>query len=361
MKDKRNYGIDLLRLVSMLMVVILHVLGQGGVLAAEGASLASHESAWLLESMCICSVNCYALISGYVGLNGRFRVSNILQIWLQAIFYTVIITVLFAVFLPQTLEKDSWLGAFLPVSTGQYWYLTAYVAVYLLSPLINAGIRAVSGRVLGGIVIISSILMIVLPGILQINTYVFNNGYSFAWLLYMYIVGGCIKRCGILDRITAAKALCCYAGSVLLTWLLKFIIDIGAYMRQAAIAPYKEIGYTAPAVFLSALFLFAVFAKLRIGGAAEKLIKAFSPLAFGVYLIHTHPLIFNNVIDGAFTGYAGMEFFLMLPAVLGTALGIFAVCMVLEKVRQLLFKLLRVKVFTEKIDNKINGYLSRSD
>ena len=30
---KRNYGIDLLRLVAMFLVVVLHVLGQGGVLA----------------------------------------------------------------------------------------------------------------------------------------------------------------------------------------------------------------------------------------------------------------------------------------------------------------------------------------
>lgn len=28
--DKRNYGIDMLRILSMYMVVVLHVLGQGG-------------------------------------------------------------------------------------------------------------------------------------------------------------------------------------------------------------------------------------------------------------------------------------------------------------------------------------------
>lgn len=29
-EKKRNYGIDLLRMISMFMVVVLHVLGQGG-------------------------------------------------------------------------------------------------------------------------------------------------------------------------------------------------------------------------------------------------------------------------------------------------------------------------------------------
>lgn len=34
MAQQRNSGIDLLRMVSMFMVVVLHVLGQGGILAA---------------------------------------------------------------------------------------------------------------------------------------------------------------------------------------------------------------------------------------------------------------------------------------------------------------------------------------
>ena len=32
-KKERNMGVELLRIVSMLMVVVLHILGQGGVLA----------------------------------------------------------------------------------------------------------------------------------------------------------------------------------------------------------------------------------------------------------------------------------------------------------------------------------------
>ena len=30
----RNYGLDLLRMIAMLMVVVLHILGKGGVLSA---------------------------------------------------------------------------------------------------------------------------------------------------------------------------------------------------------------------------------------------------------------------------------------------------------------------------------------
>lgn len=39
----RNYGIDLLRLISMLMIVVLHVLGQGGILKSTSALTLSSE------------------------------------------------------------------------------------------------------------------------------------------------------------------------------------------------------------------------------------------------------------------------------------------------------------------------------
>ena len=35
MSSSRKYGIDLFRIISMLMVVVLHVLGQGGILDAS--------------------------------------------------------------------------------------------------------------------------------------------------------------------------------------------------------------------------------------------------------------------------------------------------------------------------------------
>lgn len=57
MKNERNYGIDLLRIVLMYMVCILHTLGCGGVLAAwNDASqgfLAFGDSV-VLRSRCFC-------------------------------------------------------------------------------------------------------------------------------------------------------------------------------------------------------------------------------------------------------------------------------------------------------------------
>lgn len=67
MADKRNYGIDLLRIVSMFMVVFLHILGGGGVLELDSLSGASYWTAWTLKTASYCAVDIFAIISGYVG------------------------------------------------------------------------------------------------------------------------------------------------------------------------------------------------------------------------------------------------------------------------------------------------------
>ena len=65
-KNERNYGIDLLRIFSMIQVLILHL-----ILYSVGNKIKpsnkNYNPAWCLESICMCSVNCFALISGVVG------------------------------------------------------------------------------------------------------------------------------------------------------------------------------------------------------------------------------------------------------------------------------------------------------
>ena len=47
MSTKRNYGIDILKILSMFMVVVLHVLGQGGVLKHALDLTLNDTVAWL--------------------------------------------------------------------------------------------------------------------------------------------------------------------------------------------------------------------------------------------------------------------------------------------------------------------------
>lgn len=64
LQTERNYGIDTLRLIAMLGIVILHVLSHGG-----GIRNTAENNYWistLLRIIVFPAVNCYGIISGYV-------------------------------------------------------------------------------------------------------------------------------------------------------------------------------------------------------------------------------------------------------------------------------------------------------
>ena len=74
-KKDKNISYEILRVVSMLMVITLHYLVKGGLLRESlvGAS-ASEGVFWFLEAACLCCVNVYVLISGYFLTESNFKI-----------------------------------------------------------------------------------------------------------------------------------------------------------------------------------------------------------------------------------------------------------------------------------------------
>ena len=136
MEQKRNYGIDLLRIVAMVMIIVLHILGAGGIIYTLEPLTPMYVTAWFLEFAAYCAVNCYALISGYVGIYSKFKISNISQLWLQVTVTTLAITLGFY-FIGADVTGQDILNSCMPIKNQFYWYFTAYVCLYLLTPALN--------------------------------------------------------------------------------------------------------------------------------------------------------------------------------------------------------------------------------
>ena len=81
--------------MAMMMVVVLHYLGKGGLLPDLTAPLSAQDTvAWLLEAFCIVAVNVYMMISGYFLCESSFKLSRLLTLWVQLWLYSVGIGVL---------------------------------------------------------------------------------------------------------------------------------------------------------------------------------------------------------------------------------------------------------------------------
>ena len=147
--SERNHGIELLRIFAMLLAAVLHILKKGGVITASEGNLAAYSTVWLLEAAAYCAVNCYALISGYVGYSDRpkpLRLARCIELWLQVVFYSVIITTVYCIAGVGSVGVSDFADAFLPVTSKQYWYFTAYIGMFFFIPLLNALVRRLNRR-----------------------------------------------------------------------------------------------------------------------------------------------------------------------------------------------------------------------
>lgn len=351
-KAQRNYGLDLLRMFAMFLIAVLHILGQGGVLNAAFPDADKYDAAWLLEIGAYCAVNCYALISGYVGLNSKFRYSGIIMIWLRVLFYTLSITAIFYFVMPQALLNgentknmffiisEKWDNALFPVSTKQYWYFTAYFFCYFFTPILNKAVHTLERRQLKR-ALIAIVGTISIPALYTGNDVFWTSrGYSAIWLIVLYLVGAYMKKYNSFSYIGKFTALYGYLACVVLTWNIKILLteNLPEFTR-----PNLLVSYTSPTIIASGIFLFIFFKNLNPPKFFCKVIAFLSPLAFSVYIIHVHPLVWQHLMKDWFRPLADLPTPLMVVAVIGAALGLYLACSLIDLLRHYLFRLVRLQ------------------
>lgn len=354
---KRNYGIDLLRCLSMMMVVMLHVLGHGGVTKAVDIGTPHYWIAWLLEMTAFSAINCYALISGYVGVNSSGRYRNIIPLWLQVVFYSVGISVLFHFVAPEMVDMTSVVRAMFPVLSARYWYFTMYVAVLCFAPLLNRGINALDQTtakwlVAALCVVFSGSCLLQNFGVPGSDPFILNDGYSAMWLIVLYVIGGCIARFDLFSGIASGWLIVINGGCVVLSWLFKCVEETYNVLGDS-ISANAFVSYRSPTVLIAAMTLLLLFARRPVLPKwLHKLTIFFAPVSFGVYLIHEQLQVRAVAITDRFTAAVELPPALFALHLIGSVVAIYLVCSLIDYVRLLLFRLLRVKSLAQASRDK---------
>ena len=357
---KRNTGIDLLKNVSMIMIVILHVLGRGGILNKLSDLSLKHGEVWFLEIAAYCAVNCYALISGYICFGRNIKLKNIFSLWIQVAFYLFTINIVFKVFNLMPVSIIDILKSFIPVTCGQYWYFSSYFAIFFFIPFFNYLIDNLSFRkatvLIVALVGVFSVLPIITLNIITgVDVFKLGDGYSPLWLAILYIIGAYLKKYNIASKINTKKLVIGYFVCVIITFLVKITFEYLSKIRaEAYYLNNIFVSYVSPSVLICSICLLLAFSKISTHEKLRRIIQLFSTTTFGVYIIHRHPLIWE-CLHNRFTAFVNYNPLLLPLAVIGTALGIWLACSVVEIIRIYLFKLLRI----EKLINKVSDFCAK--
>ena len=344
----RNYGIDLLRIISMIQILMLHTLGHGGILSKLSPDATLYKFAWFFEIACYGAVNCFALISGYVGVKSNFKYKKIIPLWLQVSLYSGLITTAFYYLKPETVTKTQTMFSFLPVLNDTYWYFTAYFIVLLLMPILNNGINALTKKQAAATVIatlgaasISTIVLKIQSLSFLINKDIFalKSGYTPLWLIILYIVGGCISKHQLLKSIPSFLIILINLLSLILTIAFKLY----SANNQAPIDTTAIINYCSPTVILGALTSLEIFSRLKFKKPINVIIGYLSSVSFAAYLMQDHPLVRKNIMSGRFVNLALLDSIHFVLQLFAIVLITYLIAIAVDSLRLLLFKGVKLK------------------
>lgn len=294
-KQGRLANMELLRMISMMLVIVLHFLGKGGNLPElTGAELsATGYIAWILESLSIVAVNVYMLLSGYFLVEGSFKVKRLLSLILQILFYSIGVGVIvrcFGLIPEEGLSVYYLLQLCLPVSKNQYWFLTAYVFMYLFSPLLAAGARRLTKKQFQIVLVLLLFWFSALKSVIPFRFETDGQGYDCLWYVCVFLVAAYIRFYGIpflqkKGRCLAGYALCC-AGILGVTFALR-----GIFLKTGKLEAMLTVcfEYNHILVLFAAVAFFCLFLQIKLkDGVLGRLICRISPFTLGVYLLHEH-------------------------------------------------------------------------
>ena len=343
-EKKRQANFEVLRMVAMWMVVTLHYLIKGKV----SISMAVDQSgvnlfARLLQSACIVAVNVYVLISGYFLIEAEWKIKKLLHLLLQIWFYSLGTAVVCGIFgLGNVKEWNiyDWRTVIFPIQMEHYWFATAYVILYCLSPLLKEAVKALKEKQLRMIILLLLLFFSVGKSVIPILIPTDHYGYDFGWFLCLYLIAAYIRIYCIKWLDGRKKGFFTYFLFVLIIFaystVLGYLSNKGYPLSYAMDMTFS---YNHLLVLVASLGLFYGFKNLNVKEtsilhSACKL----APYSFGVYLLHE-----NIAVRNVWQSWFGVErvqgSYGFFPHMIFTVAVVMVVGIMIDFIRESMFRM----------------------
>ena len=348
----RNYGIDILKIISMINIINLHINKNSGLLKINPDN-PKYKQVYRLQAFSLWPVNVFGLVSGIISFR-KYKFSNLIYIWFEYFFYSIF----FSIYLynKSLLDLRNLILSFFPIGIKRLWYFNAYFFMYLYLPFITNSINSLNKDLYTKLIFcffaIYSVYHIIMDFNIRNTDFDFiNKGYSSNWLTILYIVGGYIGRF-YLNKPFLSNITC-----------LLFFLFSSLVSSEYIFYSYKKfkfpdkifLQYFSPTIVIQALSLIFFFSNIKLCKSwLIKIILFFNPLNFNVTLIHMRifssrtPYIvkFFKYIKSLEPNYLFFKIYLL-------SVIIYLVCALVDYFRYLLFKMFHIRSLSIYMENKI--------
>jgi len=332
---ERESNIELLRIISMVLVLVFHASYTSLETPTQteiAASLSYSLLRSLSESLSVVCVNAFILISGWYGI--KVRCIRFIELIFQVILISISIYVFFRVRgLTQKMGISEWIELILIKHRG-YWFVKAYIILYLFAPVLNTFADNVSRKKLK-IFLVAFFIIQLIYGFYHYGSW-YAGGYSPLSFMGLYLLARYMRLYPC--RFTQFNKY--------MDLTLYFVISLLTAICSLALTWFFGKGstvlflYSSPMVILSSVFFFLFFTKLSL---QNQFVNWVASSCFAVYLVHNSPYIFHTYYTGVVKYWFDTEprsVFLLYCTCL--IMGFFLCSVLFDKVRIIVWKSIMV-------------------
>ncbi len=365
MKNKeRMIGLDILRILSMLGIIGLHLVGQGGILG--NLNLMNYRTFVILFIYVVCylSVDIFGILSGYLSWKKKkFNYSRIIDLIFITFFYCAIITFVFHFFDLcgfKTLGFKEFVNSLFPALVGRNWYITSYIFVFFLMPYSNVLVDKLEQRNMRNMLIILFIMLCIIPNIFwQTDFFRTLNGYCPLWLLYCYMIGGYIGKYGLNEKLYKNRIIVAFS-CIVSAYIFNILVRIITFKLYGQVM-YESwfINYVSPFNVIASVLLISIFSNIKIKNSTiNRIIVFFSVSSFAVYIIHCHYLVYDYYILDIMKFCVERNVIIIILYFTLFCIVIYLVCSIIDFLRIKIFKIFKIDCLVNKIGERLNNFLN---
>ena len=290
---QRNSTIELLRVLCILMIVFMHLVG---IWWDFCDNLFDKEFIIFVNSLCNCAVTIFMLISGYYGI--RFNLKKIIRFEMMVLFYSILFILVQYCLIGGVGAKEMVSSVF-PLLTSKYWFYTAYVIIFFVSPYIHQLVNLLSKKQFKNLIGILLFFYVLSPTIIQLGV-VNDSGKGVYNMFLVYLIGQYIGIYGIswLNRITTKRVLLYSIIMLLVIFLLNnFMVFVNAHIHLVEEWHYLPFARDCSLTqLLLAILVFSYFRK--ISPFSSVIVNKVSTYCFSLYVISSSMLPFIRFYGG---------------------------------------------------------------
>lgn len=251
----------MLRFILMAAILLWHVfvhgynfksLGTDGIVYPVNMPISLFLSALLSPA-----TYCFVFISGFFGIH--FKVRKLAQLLIWCIFVSVIQTGIQMFYFGEHVGAKDLLRAVYPITSQRWWFMTAFVQLYVLSPILNYWIADVAKknfRLILALLFLLEFLHIIIGS--------YNAGSSLMGLVFVYLLGRYFNKYGCCNQKKSLQMyISSFGGLFVLLLVLYYIMNIANVNGGLKVILYL-LGFINPLIVTMAACVFFVVNQMPV-------------------------------------------------------------------------------------------------